>query len=69
MQKIVLKLEQDEKYVGTPENPTLSKDTLDAMIPSRDAMDTPSGPCDALDRSRHNEAFIEIEKGVLAVKC
>ena len=39
LNKKVMRLKKDECYVGTPENPTLSTDALDAVIQSRDEVD------------------------------
>lgn len=69
IEKRMMNLQFDETYVGTPENPTLSKDVLDAIsrdvfdegiIRSRDDLDGPTRSHDALD---DEEAHVDIEEG------
>jgi len=67
IEKRIFKLELDETYVGTPENPVLSKDALDAMMLSTDVLDGPTESHDALDGN--NEAPFDVEKGISTMKC
>lgn len=76
VQKKMLRLRLDETYVGTPENPVLSKDALDAMaddvlldegiISSKDALD------DVFDLQSHShdalDAADDIEERASSIK-
>ena len=73
VQKRMLRLRLDEAYVGTPENPVLSKDALDAMaddvlldegiISSKDALD------DVFDQpTRSHDALDDIEERASSIK-
>ncbi len=73
IEKRIMNLQLDETYVGTPENPVLSKDALDnimaeSMMASADALDVVDGPPQSHEsedaKKEHN--VDDIEKGTLA---
>lgn len=75
IEKRIMRLQMDETYVGTPENPVLSKDALDAMsrdalldegiISSKDALDGafdgPTQSHDALDAIEVREVCVDVD--------
>jgi hypothetical protein len=72
IEKRIMNLQFDETYVGTPENPVLSQDALDALsrdvfdegiIKSRDDLDWPTGPTRSHDALDAEDASDEIEEG------
>ncbi|KAL3808901.1 hypothetical protein ACHAXA_008015 [Cyclostephanos tholiformis] len=81
IEKRMMNLQFDETYVGTPENPVLSKDALDAMsrdvfdegiIKSRDDLDGPTqynlgGPTRSCDALDDVEVSFDLEKGTSSI--
>jgi hypothetical protein len=81
IEKRMMNLQFDETYVGTPENPVLSKDALDEMsrdvfdegiIKSRDDLDGPTqydlgGPTRSHDALDDVEVSFDLERGTSSI--
>jgi hypothetical protein len=81
IEKRMMNLQFDETYVGTPENPVLSKDALDEMsrdvfdegiIKSRDDLDGPTpydlgGPARSHDALDDVEVSFDLERGTSSI--
>jgi hypothetical protein len=75
IEKRIMNLQLDETYVGTPENPVLSKDALDSIMAesimaSADALDVIDGPPQASEAEYAEEEHTtaDIEKGTSVAK-